>query len=353
MTPERTWIEVDLSALVANARTVRVRNPRSRLLPMVKANAYGLGAVPAAKALEALDPWGFGVATVAEGAELRQAGIQRPVLVIAPTVGALEEARSHRLTPGIGSDAQLERWLSIAPGMPFHLEVDTGMGRAGYHPDAFVAVAARCADQPGFEGVYTHFHSADDAPETVPEQRQRFAAALALLPKRPPLVHAANSAGALGAPDAGDDLVRPGIFLYGGAVPGYRPEPVVTWRARVIDARWREAGWTVSYGATYRTRARTCLATIAAGYADGLRRSLTGKGTALVQGRRFRFAGRVTMDLTVLDMGDAEPPAGAVATLLGTDGAATITLDEVAEAAGTISYEILTGLSARVARVYV
>jgi alanine racemase len=352
MTPERTWIEVNLAALVANARTVLARNRGARLLPMVKADAYGLGAVPAARALEALDPWGFGVATVEEGAELRRAGIQRPILVVAPTVGALEEAKQHRLTPGIGSDAPLERWLAIAPGMPFHFEVDTGMGRAGYHPDAFVVAATRCADQPGFEGAYTHFHSADVAPETVRAQRQRFAAALSALPKRPALVHAANSAAALLAPEAGEDLVRPGIFLYGGALPGFQPEPVVTWLARIIDARWRDAGWTVSYGATYRTSARTCLATIAAGYADGVRRSLTGTGTALVQGRRVAFAGRVTMDMTVLDAGDAEPPAGAVATLIGADGAETITLDEVAAAAGTISYEILTGLSRRVERVY-
>jgi alanine racemase len=352
MTPERTWIEVSLSALVANARTVMARNPGARLLPMVKADAYGLGAVPVARALEALYPWGFGVATVAEGAALRRAGIRRPILVVAPTVAALDEAKALRLTPGIGSGDQLARWLAIAPGMPFHLEVDTGMGRAGYHWETVAADAARVGAEPGFEGIYTHFHSADVAPATVREQRRRFASAVDAFPKRPALVHAANSAGALIAPEAGEDLVRPGIFLYGGAVPGYRPEPVVTWRARIIDARWREAGWTVSYGATYRTTARTCLATIAAGYADGVRRSLSGQGAALVQGRRIPFAGRVTMDMTVLEAGDTEPPPGAVATLLGTDGAETIALDEVAAAAGTISYEILTGLSGRVERVY-
>ena len=157
MTPERTWIEVDLSALLANARTVLARNPGARLLPMVKADAYGLGAVPVARALESLDPWGFGVATVAEGAVLRAAGIQRPILVIAPTVGALDEAKGFHLTPGIGSDAQLERWLAIAPGMPFHLEVDTGMGRAGYHPDAFVTAASKeshCTFSPPFASAF-------------------------------------------------------------------------------------------------------------------------------------------------------------------------------------------------------
>ena len=353
MTPERTWIEVDLSALLANARTVAVRAGLARLLPMVKANAYGLGAVPVSRALEALDPWGFGVATVREGAELRRARIERPILVFAPTVGALDEAKAHRLTPGIGSDAQLERWLAIAPGMPFHVEVDTGMGRAGFHWREFAGAATRFGDEPGFEGVFTHFHSADEDPESVREQRERFASALTALPRRPPLVHAANSAGALSQPAAGEDLVRPGIYLYGGAVPGYRPEPVVHWRARIIETRWREAGTTVSYGATYRTRTRSCLVTLAAGYADGLRRALSNRGAALVRGRRFPFAGRVTMDMTVLDAGAHEPPADAVATLIGADGAETITLDEVAEAAGTVSYEILTGLSERVERVYV
>lgn len=353
MTPERTWIEVDLSALLANARTVAARAGLARLLPMVKANAYGLGAVPVSRALEALDPWGFGVATVREGAELRRARIERPILVFAPTVGALDEAKAHRLTPGIGSDAQLERWLAIAPGMPFHVEVDTGMGRAGFHWREFAGAATRFGDEPGFEGVFTHFHSADGDPESVREQRERFASALTALPRRPPLVHAANSAGALSQPAAGEDLVRPGIYLYGGAVPGYRPEPVVHWRARIIETRWREAGTTVSYGATYRTRTRSCLVTLAAGYADGLRRALSNRGAALVRGRRFPFAGRVTMDMTVLDAGAHEPPADAVATLIGVDGAETITLDEVAEAAGTVSYEILTGLSERVERVYV
>jgi alanine racemase len=353
MTPERTWIEVRLSALVANARTVAARNPRARLLPMVKADAYGLGAVAAARALEALDPWGFGVATAEEGRELRAAGIARPILVISPVLGALGTLAAHRLTPALGSAGLVERWLAIAPGSPFHLEVDTGMGRAGFHWGEFAAVAARFGAEPALEGVCTHFHSAEDDPGSVREQRERFGVALAALPRRPAFVHAANSAGALIAPDAGEDLVRPGIFLYGGAVPGYQPEPVVTWRARVIETRWRDAMCTVSYGATYRTAGRTCLVSIAAGYADGVRRSLSNRGAALLGGRRLPVAGRVTMDTTILDGGDIEPGPEAVATLIGSDGGMTVTVDEVAAAAGTISYEILTGLSNRVARVYV
>ena len=352
MTPERTWIEVRLSALVANARTVAARNAGARLLPMVKADAYGLGAVPVARALEALDPWGYGVATAAEGAELRQAGIGRPILVFAPTLEALETVAAQRLTPALGSCAQVERWLHLAPDRPFHVEVDTGMARAGFAWSALGAAAAAFADQPAFEGIFTHFHSADESLDSVRVQRERFAQALAALPRRPAVVHAANSAGALRAPATGEDLVRPGIFLYGGAVPGYQPEPVVSWRARVIETRWREGGWTVSYGATFTTSGWTCLATLAVGYADGVRRSLSGHGVALLEGRRVPIAGRVTMDMTVLDAGTREPAPGAVATLLGTDGEACLTLDEVAASAGTISYEILTGLSHRVTRVY-
>jgi alanine racemase len=306
-----------------------------------------------ARALEALDPWGFGVATAEEGRELRQAGIGRPIVVFAPTLAALDVAAAQRLTPALGSAAQLARWLQIAPGMPFHVEVDTGMGRAGFHWRDFGAVASRFQGEPAFEGLFTHFHSADDDPATVREQRERFTAALAALPRRPALVHAANSAAALVAPAEGEDLVRPGIFLYGGAVPGYQPEPVVHWWARVIEARWREAGWTVGYGATHRISGRTCVATVAAGYADGVRRSLSNRGSALLGGRRLPFVGRVSMDMTVLDAGAHEPGADAVATLLGTDGGETLPLDEVAAMAGTISYEILTGLSGRVARVYV
>ena len=352
MTPERTWIEVDLSALLDNARTVAARAGGARLLPMVKANAYGLGAVPVARSLEALDPWGFGVATAAEGVELRKAGIVRPVVVFAPTVEEMEAMAAADLRPGIGGPLQLERWLAVAPGLPFHVEVDTGMGRAGFHWQAFGAVAARLSGSPGFEGLCTHFHSADGNPASVPEQRERFRAALACLSARPALVHAANSAGALSHPVEGDDLVRPGIFLYGGAVPGWTPRPVVRWCARVIDSRWREAGTTVSYGATYTTARRACLVTIAAGYADGVARRLSNVGAALLEGRRVPIAGRVTMDMTILDAGAAEPAAGSVVTLIGTDGAESLTVDEVAAAAGTISYGILTGLTPRVGRTY-
>ncbi len=348
----RTWIEVDLQALVANARTVQALAPRARLLPMVKANGYGLGAVSVARALERADPWGFAVATEDEGKELREAGIRRPVLVMGPQLEALRVVAAHDLTPALGSVEQIAAWLALAPGRPFHVEVDTGMARWGLSWKSFAAESASFRDAPGFEGVFTHFHSAAERPETVREQWDRLQAAVATLPRRPALVHAENSAAALTFPETIGDLARPGIFLYGGRAGAHRPRPVVSWRARVLATRWREPGETASYGATWTAAERTCLATLAAGYADGVPRSLSNHGAALIGGRRAPIAGRVTMDFTMVSAVGWTPQVGSVATLIGTDGDCSIELDDVAAAAGTISYEILTGLGRRVARVY-
>ncbi len=343
---------MDLQALLANARTIQQRVPRSRLLPMVKANAYGLGAVPVARALERVDPWGFAVATAHEGQELRDAGIARPILVMAPQTAALEPVARAALTPALGSVEQIATWLALAPGRPFHVEVDTGMARWGLWWESFGAEAARFRDAPGFEGVFTHFHSPWDDPASVREQWRRFQSALATLSRRPPLVHAANSVAALEFPETVGDLARVGIFLYGGRAGAHRPRQVVQWRTRVLATRWVEAGGTVSYGATYHATQRTCVATLGAGYADGLPRALSNAGVARVGGRRLPLAGRVTMDFTMVAAGDWEPAPGSVATLIGNDGAEAIELDDFAALAGTISYDILTGLGRRVARVY-
>jgi alanine racemase len=349
--PARTWVAVDLGAVVANARTIAARAKGARLLPIVKADAYGLGAVPVARALEAVDPWGFAVATAHEGRELREAGITRPILVMGPQTHGLDLVAQHALTPALGSVEQICAWLDLAPGRPFHVEVDTGMARWGLPWQAVGAEAPKFQGAPGFEGIFTHFHSPAEAPASVAEQWRRFQAAVATLPRRPPLVHAANSAAILDFPETAADLVRPGIFLYGGRAGSHAPRRVVEWRARVLATRWLEPGDTVSYGASWRAAARSCIATIAAGYADGVPRALSNAGAALIEGRRLPFAGRVTMDFTMV-AAESAPAAGAVATLIGSDGAEAIELDDVAAAAGTISYEILTRLGRRVTRVY-
>ncbi len=352
-TPSRTWVEVDLGAVRENARTVLAHAKGARLLPMVKANAYGLGAVEVAKALELLDPHGFGVATAEEGAELRGAGIRRPIIVFSPVTAALPVAAEHDLIPALGGVTHVRAWRALAEGKPFHVQVDTGIGRAGIWWQAFAENAREFQDAPGFEGVFTHFHSAeDDNPASVREQWGRFQEAVRPLPRRPRLVHAANSGAALNHPETAADLVRPGIFLYGGRVGDAVPRPVVSWRARVFEVGWREAGATVSYGATFTVKGRMSIATIAAGYADGMHRTLSNVGKVLVEGRRVGIAGRVTMDMTVVWASDWAPAEGGVATIIGRDGDEEITLNEHARMAGTIPHEVLTALGRRVVRLY-
>jgi alanine racemase len=346
---DRTWVEVDLEAVRANARTVQSRSG-ARLMPMVKADGYGLGAVAIARALEALDPWGYGVVAAGEGVALRDAGIVRPVVVVQPTLPMLETCAKHGLTPALGSGEEVAAWRALGD-LPFHVSVDTGMNRGGIAWDAFTAAVPAFADAPGFEGLMTHFHSAWDDPASVRQQWERFQAVLGALPRRPAVVHAANSVAALGYPEYACDVVRPGIFLYGGSAGRHAPQPVLRWRALATRAAWIGTGATVSYGARWTAPRRTCVVSVAAGYADGLRRAVEGKGAMLLGGRRWPIAGAVTMDFTMLACDEA-PPADAVATLIGTDGPETITLETFAGWAGTISYEILTGLGPRVRRVY-
>ena len=370
----RAWVEVDLGALQSNLRRVREAAPGAGVVPMLKADAYGLGMAQVLRAVvEATapeGPWAIGVAAVQEGEALRGFGWSGRVVVFAPVPpGEERRAAAAGLTLAVSDLDALDRWAAAAreAGRPlaFHLEVDTGMGRAGL-PAARAAewgpaVAARAGDQMAWEGCFTHFHSADE-PDLAPTDAQvaRFREVLAVLPSEPEgaprrVVHSANSAAALRRGGYGMDLVRPGIFLYGGrAGPGTEPAPVAAVRARVARVADVPAGTTVGYGATYTSRRPERWATLAIGYGDGLRRALaTGGGEALLRGVRVPVVGRISMDVTVVDA-TAVPgvtPGGA-ATLMGRDGEEEITVDQVAARAGTISYEILTGLGPRLPRMY-
>lgn len=354
----RAWVDIDLGALVANARTVAAVSG-SRLLPMVKANGYGLGAVEVARALEAVEPWGYGVGAVEEGAALRGAGITRPILVTTPLVPDwIDGMLAHDLRPVIGDLAALRAWTAQAP-RPFHVEIDTGMSRCGLHSndrDALDALAASLADAPAWEGVMTHFHSADTDPAATERQWERFQRVLGALPRRPPLVHAANSAAALRGRRYAADMVRPGIFLYGGAAGDVEPQPVVALRARVVAVRTVPRGETVSYGATWCAERDTTVATLALGYADGFPRAVDedqsqgGRPPRMVElgGRLVPVVGRVTMDMCMVAVDDGQVAVGDVATIYG----GLVSLDRQAAAAGTISYELLTALGARPSRRY-
>jgi alanine racemase len=356
----RAWVEVNLAAVVENARTV-ARVAGSRLLPVVKANAYGVGAVAVSKALEAVDPLGYCVATIEEGAELRAAGIARPVLVFMPARPELFDAyQAHRLTPALGDRASIQAWIAGGPqggGGAFHLEIDTGMSRSGVRWDEIESIAD-LLDTPYLEGCYTHFHSADRRDGSAEAQLERFNTAVGRLARRPPLLHAANSAAAVRGKAFALDAIRPGISLYGASVGEGSPigKPVIALRARVVSVRRVQRGETVSYNASWTAPRVTTVATLAVGYADGVRRSLglKGEATVVLNGARCPVVGLVTMDLTMVDVGDGRATVGDVATLVGEadGGGLGNTLDQFAAWSGMLQHELLAGLGPRLPRIY-
>ncbi len=353
----RAWVDVDLAALVANARTVATISG-SRLLPMVKANGYGLGAVEIARALEKVDPWGFGVASIEEAASLRSAGIRRPILVLTPLIPEwIDQCSALDLRPSLGDSVALERWV-LHGSKPFHIEIDTGMSRAGVRWNDHAALArfgTLLEGAAGWEGAFTHFVAAESDTPATRRQWERFQEALRALPRRPAMIHAANSAASLHGKSFAGDLVRPGIFLYGGGAGTVAPAPraVAALKGRVVAVRSLDVGDSVGYGATWRADRPVTVATISLGYADGLPRGAPAVGREWHQravelnGKLAPMVGRVTMDMCMASV-DGEVALGDVATAFG----GLISLDEQAHATGTISYELLTRLGSRVHRRY-
>jgi alanine racemase len=348
----RAWVEIDLGALCRNGAAVAAR-AGVPLLPMVKADGYGLGGLRAGLALESLEPWGYGVATVTEGDELRRGGITRPIIVFTPILrNEIDALRRGDLTPALGDPAVIESWART--GRPWHLQIDTGMARAGMAWDA-VAAHRELLTRAAPEGVFTHFHSAELDDDSRDVQERRFDAALAELPSRPTLIHAENGPAVERRAPSRWSVCRPGIFLYGVAgVEGgpLVPEPVVSVRARIVELRTVPAGETVSYDATWRAEGPRRIATVPVGYADGYRRSLSNRGQALLRGQRVPVAGRVTMDMTMFDVTETDAALGDVVTLLGREGSDMITVGDLAAAADLSPYEILTGLKLRLPRRY-
>ena len=362
----RAWVEVDTGALRENYLTIRrTVGERPAVLPMVKADGYGLGALRVVRALDPLHPWGYGVAAADEGAALRACGVLSPILVVGPLPPqATERAAAAKLVASISDLDALRCWAAAAEvhgPLEFHVEIDTGMGRAGFdwRETGQWAEAARAAagDRLRWTGAFTHFQGADAAdPAPTRTQWRRFQDALAQLPvsREDLMVHACNSAAALRWPEFAADAVRPGIFLYGGraAPDGPAPAAVAAVRARLALVRDVPPGSTVGYGATHAAREWERWGTVAIGYGDGLPRILGNAGAALVRGTRVPIVGRISMDMLVVEL-SAVPGAapGEVVTLVGRDGECEITVDDVAAQAGTISYEVLTGLTARLPRV--
>ncbi|HEX8458480.1 MAG TPA: alanine racemase [Pyrinomonadaceae bacterium] len=374
-----TWAEIDLDALASNFRAVRrLVGTDVRVMAVVKADAYGHGAVRCARRLAAEGADWFGVALAEEGVELREAGITQPILCLEGFwEGQADVLVRHSLVPVIYRQDMAAEFARAAGAAgvcaDVHVEIDTGMGRLGVRHEeaAQFARALKKYAHLRVDGLMTHFAAADEAARDAftREQLARFQttrAAFQAAGHAPTFFDMANSAATFAYAATRGNMVRPGGVLYGlwrdvlqlgrratedddAELPEFRP--VMNVRSRIVLLKWIEAGETLGYGCTFEARRRTLVATVPIGYHDGYARALSNCGRVIVRGNFAPVAGRISMDLTLLDVTDVPGvERGDEVTLIGTDGALSVTAEEVARLARTISYEITCGISARVPR---
>ncbi len=365
-----TLAEVDLGAIRFNVRALMPEG--AELMAVVKANGYGHGGVPVARAaLEAGATW-LGVALVEEGLQLREAGVDAPILVLTEfPPGSERAALGAGLTPTVYTGAGLDRLAAAAAdrpegpvGVAVHVKVDTGMHRVGLSTAETAGfVAGLLATGLRFEGLWTHLATSEDLSEPyMAQQVERFSRVVEDLSTggfpRPRYLHVANTGGLLADPSARFDMVRVGIGLYGIA-PGpdvadrVSLRPAMTWRSRVSMVKRVSEGERVSYGLRYRLERDSTIATIPVGYADGYSRLLSGRASVLIRGRRYPVAGTITMDQLLVDCADDAVEPGDEVVLIGRQGTDRIAAEEVAAWIGTIGYEVVCGVSERVPRAYV
>jgi alanine racemase len=368
-----SWAKINLHNLAHNFRVMREAvGPQVAIMPAVKADAYGHGAVECARALEREGAQWFGVALVEEGVELRSAGIKRPILCLGGGWAGQEQMMiEHSLTPVIFHLDALARFNEEARAsgraIDYHLKVDTGMGRLGVpfrELKDFLDQAARF-ESARLDGVMTHFASADDPGKSdfTNRQMRSFQDALALLGERgysPTWIHEANSAAAHAYPEARANMVRLGGAIYGlwrdvtnSAIAPLDWKPVMSLHTRVLLLKTVPEGTPIGYGNTFVTRRESRIATLPIGYRDGLRRKLSNRGRVIVRGEFAPIAGRISMDLTTIDVTDvAGVEIGDEVVIIGRQLEREITAEDVAAQLETISYEVTCGVSERVPRVY-
>lgn len=357
-----TRAEVDLSSVVHNLSVIREVAGDARVLAVVKADAYGHGVVPVATRLQKEGVVGFGVALAEEGLELREAGIQSKILVLNGVYGGAHAAVIEAgLTPVVYELGEIAAFHRAAGGrsFDFHLKVDTGMSRLGVQLrelDGFLERLKRFSSA-RMVGLMTHLASADSDEAFTLEQLQAFQRARLSVRRfghAPKIIHAANSAATFRHPSARFDWVRPGIALFG--YPGVKGgdfglRPAMRLRSEIISLREVLRGSTVGYDRAFRAERTTKVATVPVGYADGLMRRTSNRAEVLVRGMRCPIIGKVSMDLTAIDVTEVEAVGvGDEVVLLGSQGGECICADELARASGTVPYEVLTNVSRRVPR---
>ncbi len=369
MGEHRVWAEIDLAAIGANLDLVRRSVPRAaRILVVVKADAYGHGAVPVARTALAHGAAMLGVGDSSEALELRNAGIEAPILILGAIVdGEMEQVINHGITPCLHSTKKVRILAAMADAMgkrlAVHLKVDTGMGRLGVMPSAALDVAREIRACPALtlEGICTHLSDAETPGDdftsgqlaTFREVVDRIEAGVGPVP----LKHAANSGGLLGHPGSHFNLVRPGRVIYGiqgpGTEGGARPKPALSLKTQVVFLKDLPAGVPVGYARTHVTRRPTRIAILPIGYNDGYSFLFSNRAQVLVCGRRAGVVGRVTMDYTTVDVTDIPGvEVGEEVVLVGCQGQERITVEELARLKGSIPYEITCGLGRRIRRVY-
>lgn len=368
-----TWAEIDLDALAANFRRVRERVAEGvKVMAVVKANAYGHGAVRCAQRLAREGADWFGVALPEEALELRRAEVSEPILSLGGLwMGQEQLCLRERIVPVVYRLDAIEALDRAARDSgvtaDVHLKIDTGMGRLGVrHEETGEFIdALRAFKNIRVDGVMTHFAAADTPAldSFTAEQVARFERAVKVLRERghnPTYCDMANSAGAFAHPASWGNMVRPGGVLYGlwrdilpPTIDSPRLKPVMTVRSRITLLKRVGAHETLGYGCTFETKRETLVATLPIGYNDGYARALSNRGRVMVRGQHAPVVGRISMDLTLIDVTDVEGVAlNDCVTLLGEDGDLSITAEEIAKTANTLSYEITCGISARVPRRY-
>lgn len=363
-----TNVSVDLDVLKLNYEAIKKHVGNTKVMPILKANAYGHGLVKIAEFFQRLNTEYLGVAVLEEGILLREQGIQTPILVLGGIIGnQVPHFLKHNLTITASSIGKLEQIDEAAERLKthakVHLKIDTGMERLGVHyysAERFIETAARFKNIE-IEGIFSHFANSDaeDLSHTK-LQLERFNEVLSFFDKHSlpmPVRHISNSGGILQMPEANFDLVRPGILLY-GVYPSIKlnktisVKPALTWKSRVVYFKVIKPGHPVGYGLTWQTEKNIRAVTVPVGYGDGYFRSMSGKAEVIIGGKRYPVIGTISMDQIIVNIENDSAYNGDEVILVGRNNGCSLSVEELAEWAGTIPYEILTNINTRVPRVY-
>jgi len=364
-----TLVEVDLNRLASNFQAIRQHVAPSKVMPILKANAYGHGLLRTAQLMESLNADYIGVAVLEEGILLRQNGIRMPILVLGGILGnQVPGFLKHDLSITASSIDKLSQVDEIATQLgvraKVHLKIDTGMERIGvhyYNADNFLESALKCKGI-SLEGIYSHFANADQTDlADARRQLERFQEVLYFFEKHslppPPMRHMANSPAILQLPEAYFDMVRPGILLY-GVYPSFQiartihVRPALSWKSRVVYFKVILPEHPVGYGSTWQTDHMIRAVTAPVGYGDGYFRSMSQKAQVILRGKKYPVVGRISMDQIVINIERDSAYNDDEVILIGESGSESITCEDLAEWAGTIPYEILTNINTRVPRIY-